>query len=237
VDLLRSLASRHEDREVRHRAITYLGRRPEETAGILEGIFETAAEISDRAEALEALADRLGPSSKDRLVRTARDREEDAGLRRVAVAYLSRVPGGDVDRALEDLLSDADERLREEVVEAWERREPRRAVPLLERVAGDDGSRRVRLQCVASLGDIEGNEATRALERLFGSEEDEEMRVEALQELAPRRAEGRADWLAGLALNDVSIEVRKEAVRQLGRMGDDPAARRALQRIIDVGRL
>ena len=236
VELLRSLAVGHEESAVRQLAITYLGRRPEDTVGVLDGILEGAREVGERTEALEALADRLGPAAKDRLIRTARDRDGDPALRRGAVAYLSRVPGSDVDGALEGLLSDPDERLRQQVVEAWERREPRRAVPLLERAARNDNSQRVRMQCVASLGDVEGEEATRALERLFGIEGDEEMRVEALQELAPRRSEGRVDWLAGLALNDASMEVRKEAVRQLGRLGDDPAARRALQRIIDVGR-
>ena len=236
VDLLRSLAVGHEDSAVRQLAITYLGRRPEDTVRILDGILESAREVEERSQALESLADRLGPAAKDRLVRAARDRDEDPGLRRGAVAYLSRVPGSDVDGTLEGLLSDPDERLRQQVVEAWERREPRRAVPLLERAARDDSSRRVRMQCVASLGDIEGEGATQALERLFGIEGDEEMRVEALQELTPRRTEGRVDWLTGLALNDASMEVRKEAVRQLARLGDDPAARRALQRIIDVGR-
>jgi HEAT repeat protein len=145
------------------------------------------------------------------------------------------VEGSDVDGALERLLDDDDEQIRRRVVEAWERRTPARAAPLLERVALQDEAERVRMQAVESLGDIEGEESTRALERLFRPQRDEDMRVQALEELASRRTEGKVDWLTGLALDDPSMKVRRLAVRELGRMTTDPAARRALQRIIDVG--
>ena len=233
---LEAIATGDEDKNARHRAISYLARRSEDTGRILNRILDNADEADDRAEALEALADRLGPASKDRLISAARDQEEPEGVRARAISYLSRIEGRDVDSALERLLSDPDPRMRARVIQAWERREPQRAVPLLERVARTDEEDRARQQAVQSLGDIEGDLASAALGRLFDVREDERVRRRAMEELVSRKTDDRVSWLAGLALTDPSIEIRKQAIRQLGRMKDNEEARRALKRLLNVGR-
>lgn len=233
--LLERMATGHEDETVRHRAITYLGRRPEDVSRMLNRIVDTASEPKDRAEALQALADRLGPQSRDRLIRSAENRGEDEAVRRMAISYLSRIEGNDVDAVLERLLADPDARTRARVVNAWERRAPARAVPLLERTARGDEAERVRRQAVESLGDIDGPLAKAALERLFDESDDQQLRRKVLGALVKMKGDDKVSWLAGLAAGDPSMEIRKEAIRQLGRLKDDPRARRALERILDVG--
>ncbi len=100
VSMLEEMATSDENEDVRHRAITYLGRRPEDTSRVLNRILDNAEETDDRAEALEALADRTGPASKDRLIRAARDAGEHEDIRERAISYLSRIEGNDVDAAL-----------------------------------------------------------------------------------------------------------------------------------------
>ena len=171
--MLEEMATSDENEEIRHRAIGYLGLRPEDTSRALNRILDSAEAVGDRAEALDALAERLGPAGRDRFIRMARDSGEDERLRSRAISYLGRVEGEEVDAALEGIL----------------REEP-----------------------------------TEDLRRL------------AMRQLVGRKGEERVAWLAELATNDRSIEIRKEAVRQLGRLTNDPEARRALERLLNVGR-
>ena len=86
-----------------------------------------------------------------------------------------------------------------------------------------------------TIGDIEGEASTAALRRIFDdADRSEAVRVRALDELAARQVSGQIDWLARIARTDASIEVRKRAVRHLGRSGD-PAARSALEAILRNG--
>ncbi len=220
--------------DVRHRAIAYLGRRPEETTPILERVYREAGHESDRAEALEALADRQGEAARGRLIDAVRDTEGSEEVRRTALGYLARIPGREVDRVLEGLLIEGDPRMRRRVVSAWERREPERAVPLLERTARRDEDEDVQQEAVESLGDVEGDLSTAALRRLFDDHPSEQIRVDALEELVRRPGGTSVAWLEELANGDVSMEVRKEAVQALGRM-EDPGARQALRRILSGG--
>jgi HEAT repeat protein len=238
VEVLAGLAAGDEDEDVRHRAISYLGRRPEDTIGRLERLFDSADDPDDRARALTTLADRQGPTAKNRLLRAARSAEEVEAVRRIAISYLSRVEGRDVDEAFERLLADPDPDLRRRVVAAWERREPARAVPLLERTAGGDEEREVREAAVSSLGDIDSPLALAALQRIFDSSSDERVRRRALRERVERIAATgeKVTLLAGVARDDPHFEVRKDAVRYLGNI-DDPAARRVLRQLLDIGRL
>jgi hypothetical protein len=236
VAMLEEIATGHEDEGIRHRAIGYLGRRPEDTSRSLNRILDTAEQVDDRVEALGALAGRLGPASKDRLIQAARDTGENESVRVSAVSYLSRIDGNDVDSVLERLLSDPAPDIREHVVSAWERREPARAVPLLERAVANDEEEDVREQAVQSLGDIGHPQATAALERILRENQTEVLRRLAMRELVGRKTDEKVAWLASLAANDPSIEIRKEAIRQLGRLTDDPEARRALERLLKIGR-
>jgi len=235
--VLTGLAEDDPDGDVRRRAIIYLGRRPENTVARLERIYDSAEDPDDRARALTTLADRQGPAAKNRLLRAARDEQEAEEIRTVAISYLSRVEGRDVDETFERLLADPDPDLRRRVVSAWERRDPSRAVPLLEGVASGDEERNVREAAVASLGDIDDPLAAAALQRLFDSSSDERVRRRALRERVAQISEisDRVTLLAGIARTDMHLEVRKDAVRYLGQI-DDPSARRALRQILDIGR-
>ncbi len=238
VAVLAGLAEDDVDEDVRRRAIIYLGRRPEDTVSRLERIFDSAEDPDDRARALTVLADRQGPAAKSRLIRAARSTDEAEEVRAIAISYLSRVEGRDVDDALEQLLADPEPDLRRRVVAAWERREPARAVPLLERIAGADGEREVSEAAVASLGDIDSPLAAAALQRIFDSDADERVRRRALRERVERMTtnDEKVTLLGQVALNDQVLQIRKDAVQYLGRI-DDPAARRVLRRILDIGRL
>lgn len=236
VGLMEILATGDEDEGVRHRAITYLGRRPEDTTRRLTSILDRAEDPQDRAQALEALADRLGPASKDRLIEAARSEREAEQVRHMAVGYLSRVEGRDVDTVLERLLSDPDVDFRRRVVASWERRDPERAVPLLEQVAISDEERQVRETAVGSLGDIDSPQAAAALERIFNSSDEERVRRVAMNEwLQTVDTNGeKVAWLARVARSDPSFEIRKEAVRQLGRT-NNPEARKVLEELLRIG--
>jgi HEAT repeat protein len=238
VAVLTDLAEGDLDEDVRRRAILYLGRRPEDTTGRLERIYDAAGDPDDRARALTTLADRQGPAAKNRLLRAARGEEEAEEVRTIAISYLSRVEGRDVDEAFERLLTDPEPDLRRRVVAAWERRDPSRAVPLLERAASRDEDQGVREAAVASLGDIDDPLAAAALQRLFDSSSDERVRRRALRERVAQisAVDERVTLLAGIARTDMHFEVRKDAVRYLGQI-DDPAARRILRQILDIGRL
>ncbi len=238
VDLLAQLAADDPDPDVRQRAIAYLGRRPEDTTGRLEQIFDRAGDPEDRDQALSALAERQGPAVKPRLVRAARDGAEAEAVRARAITYLSRIEGRDVDDVLERLLTDPEPDLRRRVVTAWERRGPERSVPLLERVALTDEEGAVREAAVAGLGDIDSPLAADALRRLFTASGDERVRRRVLRErLETMTVTGeRVAFLAEVARTDASLAVRRDAVQQLGRI-DDPAARRVLREILDIGRL
>ena len=235
---LEEIAAGDPDGNARRAAITYLGRRPEDTSGNLTTIFSRAEDPEDRARALEALADRVGPESSDRLIAAARDTDESEEVRAVAISFLGRIGGRSVDSVLEELLSSPDRRIRDLTVEAWEDRDPARAVPLLERVTATDEDGEIREQAVASLGDIDDPRATDALERIFDSSTAEPVRRRAMRELVERKnGDGEmVSWLAGIARTDSSIGIRKEAVRQLGRT-NDPAAIRVLEQILRIGRL
>jgi HEAT repeat protein len=227
---LEELATDDPDRSIRRAAITYLGRRPEDTAGTLTSILAGTENPEERSVALEALADRIGPDASNRLIEAARDEDEAEEVRRVAISYLARIDGATVDRALEGLFSSPDPEIRKRVAEAWERRAPDRAIPLLERVCTTDEDEEVCRQAVASLGDIDVPAAGDALESVFNSTAAESVRRRALRELSEKRNGDPAmvNWLAGIARNDSSLEIRKEAVRQLGRT-NTPQARRALE--------
>jgi HEAT repeat protein len=236
VSMLERLATGDSDEDVRHRAIIYLGRRPEDTSRQLRNIFSRAEEADDRAQALTALANRMGPASKPQLEEAARNIEEAEEVRNAAVNYLSRIEGRDVDTLLERLLSDPDSDFRRRVVRAWARREADRAVPVLERVALNDEESDVREEAVSRIGSFEVPQASTALKRVFDSSEDEDVRRRALRvRLQAMEAGEKVTWLDQVARTDPSFEVKKEAVRQLGRI-HTPEALRALQRILNVGR-
>jgi HEAT repeat protein len=162
---------------------------------------------------------------------------ESEVVRRTALAYLNRFEDREMDTLLERLLADEDPLFRRRVVAVWEQREPRRAVPLLERVALNDEEERVRQAAVSSLGDISDPLAVEALATVFRRSEDERIRLVALRQRVSLMESDREKitWLDGLARGDESFEVRKEAVRQLGRI-EDPAALEALRRLLDNGR-
>jgi len=237
VSMLAQYASEDEDEDVRHRAISWLGNRPENTSPRLASIFAGAEEPGDRARVLRAIAGREGPASRELLTLTVLDGDESEVVRVTALAYLNRFEDREMDALLEDLLSDPEVGIRRRVVSLWEERDARRAVPLLERVALNDSERRVQEAAVSSLGDITDTSAAQALGRIFDHSEDERVRMVALrQRLEKMDADSeRITWLEKLARGDASFEVRKEAVRQLGRI-EDPAARQALRRLLDVGR-
>jgi len=123
------------------------------------------------------------------------------------------------------------------VVAIWEQREPRRAVPLLEQVALSDPEERVREAAVSSLGDISDPLAAEALAKVFRRSDVERIRLAALRQRVSLMESDREKitWLDDLARGDASFEVRKEAVRQLGRI-EDPAALEALRRLLENGR-
>lgn len=237
VSMLARYASEDEDGDVRHRAISYLGRRPENTSPRLASIFARAEEPEDRARALRAIAGREGPASRELLTLTVQEGDESEEVRATALGYLNRFEDRDMDTLFENLLSDPEAGIRRRVVPLWEQRDVGRAVPLLERVALTDPERRVREAAVSSLGDIAADSATQALGRIFDRSEDERIRMAALrQRLEDIDSDSeRITWLDRLARGDSSFEVRKEAVRQLGRI-NDPAARQALRRLLDNGR-
>jgi HEAT repeat protein len=156
LDTLEQYATRDTDGNVRRAAISYLGRRPEDTVRHLTMILSGADDPDDRAVALEALANRMGPAGVDRLIAAARDGNEAEKIRAVAISFL---------------------------------------------------------------GDIDDPRATDALETIFDSSDLESLRRRALRELAERKTgDGYiVNWLAGIAHSDPSLEIRKEAVRLLGR--------------------
>jgi len=239
-DVIASLvryASEDEDEDVRHRAITSLGRRPENTSPRLATIFGDAEDQTDRIRALQALAGREGPASRQLLTITVEDTGESEGVRRTALAYLNRFEDREMDALLEQLLADEEPAFRRRLVAIWEQREPRRAVPLLEQVALNDPEDRVREAAVSSLGDISDPLAAEALATVFRRSEHERIRMAALRQRVSLMESDREKitWLNGLARDDESFEVRKEAVRLLGRI-DDPAALEALRRLLDNGR-
>lgn len=173
--MLQGLISEDLDSRVRRAAITYLGRRPEDTAGTLISILSGAENPEERSVALQVLADRIGPAASDRLIEAARDEEEAEEVRRIAISYLGR---------------------------------------------------------------IDAPATIDALENVFNSTTAESVRRRALQELVEKRNGDpeTVNWLMTVARNDSSLEIRKEAVRQLGRT-NTPQARRALEELIRVGRL
>jgi len=236
--MLQGLASEDQDSSVKRAAITYLGRRPEDTAGTLNSILSGAENPEERSIALETLADRIGPAASDRLIEAARDEDEAEEVRRVAISYLGRIDGADVDRVLEGLFSSPDPEIRKRIAETWERRDPDRAIPLLERVSINDEDEEVCRQAVASLGDIDAPATLNALEKVFNSTTAESVRRRALRELVEKRNGDpeTVTWLVAVARNDSSLDIRKEAIRQLGRT-NTPQARRALEELIKVGRL
>jgi len=175
LDTLEQSATRDTDGNVRRAAISYLGRRPEDTVRHLTMILSGADDPDDRAVALEALANRTGPAGLDRLIAAARDGNEAEKIRAVAISFL---------------------------------------------------------------GDIDDPRATDALETIFDSSDPEPLRRRALRELAERKTgDGYiVNWLAGIAHSDPSLEIRKEAVRLLGRT-NNPEARKVLEELLRIGRL
>ncbi len=174
LSMLQALASEDPDRSIKTAAITYLGRRPEDTAGTLTSILSGAENPEERSVALKTLADRIGPAAADRLIEAARDEGEAEEVRRIAIACLGR---------------------------------------------------------------IDAPAASDALENVFNSATAESVRRRALMELIEKRIGDPeiVNWLVSVALSDSSLEIRKEAVRQIGRT-NTPQARRALEELIRVGR-
>jgi len=90
IDRLIRYASEDEDEDVRHRAIISLGRRPENTSPRLAALFGGAENQRDRARALQAIAGREGPTSRQLLTLTVEDTGESEEVRRTALAYMNR---------------------------------------------------------------------------------------------------------------------------------------------------
>ena len=199
------------DEDVRQRAISFLGRRPENTSPRLATLFGGAEDQGDRARALQAIAGREGPACRQLLTLTVEDAGESEEVRRTALAYLNRFEDREMDALLERLLADEEPDFRRRVVAIWERREPRRAVPLLEQVALGDPEQRVRETAVSSLGDISDPLAAEALAKVFRRSDEERIRLAALRQRVSLLESDREKitWRDGRAREDVTFVVRK----------------------------
>jgi hypothetical protein len=108
------------------------------------------------------------------------------------------------------------------------------ALERLTTLATGDEDLDVRRAAVRYLG-RRPEETRPILQRLFRDAAEEGVRLEAMDGLLSRMEEGQVAWLGEVARGDSSLRLRREAISELGRSGDEHA-RRILEEILGIGR-
>jgi len=221
VQLLERTARQHADPEVRRRAISGLGSRPDRSGfDALTRIYPSEQSVNARRYIADAAGNyRRAEFAADAAAFLARVAENDADsdVRRTAIGelknfsdeiamphlrrLLERVSDGTVTRYLLSAIADSDDPAN---------------IPLLRSQITRSSDEGLQRAAVEYIGSIEGPEALDALIEIADGDYSEAVRTEAVDEIGDFEGSRATNALIGIARSNAPERVRREALDELG---------------------
>jgi len=221
------------DEATRRSAVSYLSRieGPEALDAIIGIAGSNVTEVV-RVTAVDEIGDYEGSKAASALMEIARS-SAPVVVRREALDELGNRRTSDSFGVLREIALGRDETSLREKALSELRNWGVEAAPIFEQIALEDPEQELRRDAVSALGRLEDGAGFDSLVRIYQNSQDTRIRTGAIDLLWEIHEANSLDTVIVAAKSDADPDVRRRAVRILGR-SEDPKAQRALREILSI---